>query len=152
MTDLPEGTHRSIDDPNRDDTRVVAGNARLLGYALERAAMPRPPDHEAHHIVLVSHRDAAGHCEAAREILAASGVGVNDAENGIWLPRTSRTSRGIAAVRSDAASSHDNIHTRIYFEALQRELLRAYESTGPEGVRMQLASIRMRIEQGTFPH
>jgi hypothetical protein len=44
MTELPEGTHRIIDDPNRDDTRVVSTNAALLAGALEQAYRSGGPD------------------------------------------------------------------------------------------------------------
>ena len=152
MGELPEGTHRIITRLDRDETRIVSGHAKILAAALERDYMPRPPHHEPHHIVPATQCDSVGHCALARKILRDSDVDINQADNGVWLPRTSITSRTASIVQSDAATSHDNVHTRIYFAEIARRLSQAFNSGGPNMVIPELHSIRWRLVQGNFPH
>jgi len=53
-----------------------------LGKALEQAGEVRPPNSDAHHIAAGKKKVA----EPARKILEQYGIGINDAENGVFLP------------------------------------------------------------------
>jgi RHS repeat-associated protein len=138
--DLPEGTHKVVDDPNVDQTRSMTP-AEALEQSLEREGMPRPPGHEPHHIAAASDPRAA----RAVEILEEAGVGVNDAPNGVWLPRTSQASRTGQVIQAEAATSHDTIHTARYYEALTERLERAREA---DRVVEELEFIRVELELG----
>jgi RHS repeat-associated protein len=142
--DLPEGTHSIVEDPNVDQTRSTR-HAEALEASLEREGMPRPPGHEPHHIAAASDPRAA----RAVEILEEAGIGVNDAPNGVWLPRTSAASRtGGSVIRAEAATSHDAVHTARYFNELTDRLERAREA---DRVLEELEFIRIELELGVFP-
>jgi RHS repeat-associated protein len=140
--DLPEGTHKVVDeaDLNRDQTRSLRP-AEALEESLEQAGMPRPPGHEPHHIAAASDPRAA----RAVEILDEAGIGVNDAPNGVWLPRTSQAARTGQPIQAQAATSHDTIHSARYYEALTERLERAREA---DRVYEELEFIRTELELG----
>lgn len=142
--ELPEGTHKVVDDPNADLTESPQAS-RVLGEALESQGMPRPPNHDAHHIVPAS--DPRGARAAA--ILEEEGIGLNDAENGVWLPRTSGGAQTPRGITPQAATSHDSVHTGRYFEELTARLERAQQAGD---VRGELERIRIALELGIFPH
>ena len=141
--DLPEGTHSITDNPNVDRTRS-ATPAEALEASLEREGMPRPAGHEPHHIAAASDPRAA----RAVEILEEAGIGVNDAPNGVWLPRTSAASRTGSVIQAEAATSHDAVHTARYFSELTERLERAREAGR---VLEELEFIRLELQLGMFP-
>jgi RHS repeat-associated protein len=141
--DLPEGTHSITENPNVDQTRS-ATPAEALEASLEREGMPRPVGHEPHHIVAASDPRAA----RAVEILEEAGIGVNDAANGVWLPRTSAASRTGSVIQAEAATSHDAVHTARYFSELTQRLERAREAGR---VWEELEFIRVELQLGVFP-
>jgi hypothetical protein len=108
-------------------SEVLAANLEALGH-------PRPPGHDAHHIVLESGGGEAG--DQARKILAEAGISINGGENAIWLPRTSLDPDAIPA----ATSSHHPIHTSEYLQNVLRRLEQAAER-GPQAVADELAAI-----------
>ncbi len=141
--ELPEGTHSVVDDPNAPVAVGSRTHPEALADSLEGVGLPRPSSiHEPHHIVPWSDPRAA----RAREILEEAGIGVDNAANGVWLPRTSRvTSENIL---NESLTSHDVVHTNRYFDKIT-EILEIY---GPEGADMALQRIGMSLELGTFPH
>lgn len=142
--ELPEGTHKVVDDPNADLTESPQAS-KVLGDALEAQGMPRPPNHDAHHIVPAG--DARGARAAA--ILEEEGIGLNDAANGVWLPRTSGGAQTPKGITPQAATSHDSVHTKRYFEELTARLERAQAAGDVHG---ELERIRIALELGVFPH
>ncbi|ANM31021.1 hypothetical protein ABI59_17765 [Acidobacteria bacterium Mor1] len=147
---LPEGTHR-ITDTLKERLSTSHSDAAILGAALERDGMPELPLHEAHHIVPSKGGGADG--ERARRILERCAIGLNESDNGIWLPRTSHSSRaGGVVVRSDAATSHDNVHTEVYFREVADRLTIAEQQGGEDRVRAELNLIRRQLHEGTFAH
>ncbi len=146
---LPEGTHR-ITTSLKERLSASHSDAAILGAALERDGMTQQPLHEAHHIVPSSGGGADG--EVARRVLERCAIGINEADNGVWLPRTSHTSRGSGIVRSDAATSHDNVHTELYFREVASRLVAAEQQGGEDRVRAELNLIRRQLHEGTFAH
>ncbi len=142
--ELPEGTHSITDDPNADRTSDQAHSAALAA-SLEDSGRARPQGHAAHHIVATGHPD----CEEARIILEEAGIGIDDAENGVWLPDTARAGQTSPGLQTDAATSHSDLHTSRYFSEVTDRLRRAQEA---DRVREELELIAGELELGTFPH
>lgn len=105
-----------------------APSSRALARALEKAGEVRPPDSAAHHIVAGSAPDAV----AARLTLQKFGIGINDAENGIFLP----------------TQRHVRLHTSEYYFAVNSEVATA---ASKEDVIRALRAIKRRLQAGEFP-
>jgi hypothetical protein len=77
----------------------------------------------------------------ARAILAREGIDINDAANGVFLPRNLSVATGSAAV-------HSILHTRRYYDAIDSAL----SSAAPGTVRQVLDDIRTQLLNGIFPY
>ncbi|MGW3653675.1 ricin-type beta-trefoil lectin domain protein [Streptomyces sp. NPDC000878] len=83
-----------------------AGCANKLRNALNAAGDLEPATpHSPHHIVAGNSPKAA----PARAQLDRFGIGVNDAENGVWLPRSS------SSPNPNGLSVHSKVHTNDYY-------------------------------------
>ncbi|WP_405763648.1 AHH domain-containing protein [Streptomyces sp. NBC_00045] len=83
-----------------------AGCANKLRNALNAAGDMEPATpHSPHHIVAGNSPKAA----PARAQLDRFGIGVNDAENGVWLPRSS------SSPNPNGLSVHSKVHTNDYY-------------------------------------
>ncbi len=80
-------------------------NAQILGDNMTAAGTIRPAETAAHHIVASASPKAA----SARAKLASVGIDINDADNGVFLPR------GSASPNLTGASVHSRIHTNNYY-------------------------------------
>ncbi|MGH9874928.1 MAG: AHH domain-containing protein [Pyrinomonadaceae bacterium] len=83
----------------------------------------------AHHIVAHSF----GYAGYGRYVLSRFGIGINSAENGVYL----------------AQSVHQGLHTARYFQAVNRLLAQA--RTRDEVIQV-LQYIKSELQNGTFPH
>ncbi|NUQ77988.1 MAG: AHH domain-containing protein [Polyangiaceae bacterium] len=95
---------------------------------MEKAGQTRPPGAEAHHIVAGKADGAKG----SRELLQKFGVGINEAENGVFLP----------------VKVHRHLHTGAYYRAVEEKLATA--TTRAEALDV-LAGIRYGLLNGGFP-
>jgi hypothetical protein len=114
-------------------------DAEVLAANLTKTVGPRPVGHEAHHIIM---KKAEG-AEEAREILDKAGIGINDAENGIWLPKDSSVANPLTT------DIHSKMHTDIAIEEITSRL-REGAKDGPEGVRRALQEIRKSIAEDRY--
>jgi RHS repeat-associated protein len=103
-------------------------SSSALGRNMERAGQTRPPGTAAHHMVA----GKADGAKVSQAILQKFGVGINDAENGVFLPM----------------KTHYHIHTNAYYQAVEDELRLA---TTREEVIDVLAKIRYALMNGGFP-
>ncbi len=104
-----------------------AASGDILGRNLERAGQVRlSVNHAAHHIVAGGDARAAG----ARKILAAAGIDINDAANGVFLE----------------TGSHRRMHTKSYYKKIEDRL----RGAGTGNVGKELNKIRTEIKNGTF--
>ena len=133
----PEGTHATGQTPN-PRTRAGVTDAELLAANLERSLGPRPPGHHAHHIVPKGMAEA----EEAWDILERAHIGINDAENGVWLPADS------TVANPATGEIHATIHTRPYVRWVTAELRDALAEGGPEAVAAKLRELRSIIMNG----
>ena len=109
----------------------------VLGENLEITGVQRPPNTAAHHIVAGGDPRA----EPARLILKREGIDINEADNGVFLPKNTK-------VTAPPATTHSGIHTNMYYQEINNRIL----SASPGTVRDVLNDIRIEILNGTFPY
>jgi len=112
--------------------------SRKLANNMIRDGSPRPPGHDAHHIVPAEDRRFPG-AEEARKILEKFKIDLYDSANGVWLPRKP----GIAE-----ATYHPGVHTKTYYRAVERLL---HEAGNRDHAKEILKSIGRGLSNGTFP-
>jgi len=112
-------------------------SSEKLGRNMEDSGIERPDETAAHHIVAGSDPRAA----IARGILKKAGIGINDAENGVFLPRF------LTSLNEDGSMVHSTLHTDDYYKAVDNALLNA----PPGGVPDALEDIRSQLLAGEFP-
>lgn len=113
---------------------------KLAENILRASGEVRPADVAAHHIVACNDPRAA----EARRILADAGIDLNEAINGVFLPRNTRVPN------PTGANVHSTLHTRRYYEEITERLLSV------RGRRLAiedvLEDIRFELLNGIFPH
>ena len=103
-----------------------------------QSGVSRPAESAAHHIVAgADHR-----AEASRKILQGFDIGIDDAVNGVFLPRN------LAAANPTGAAVHSNIHTKLYHETVEELLVRT--TSRDEAIRV-LDVVRSSLLSGDFP-
>jgi hypothetical protein len=112
-------------------------SARLAAN-MRAAGMAQPPDTAAHHIVAGKARAA----EPARAVLRRFGIDLGDAANGVFL----RANQGVSS--TGAGATHSTIHTKVYYEQVNRRLSRAMSR---QEVLQELENIRRALLAGAFP-
>lgn len=119
-------------------------HSRKLARNLQRGnpGQVRPQGTDAHHIVA---------CEAAaahpsRVLIFSVGIGINDADNGVLLPRSA--SNNVSSM--DSASAHQNIHTNTYHANVVAELYGVDNLGDAKEIRGILRSISGFLVRGTF--
>lgn len=107
---------------------VLGTASRSLARALARIGIERPLGFVAHHIVPVIAKAA----DPARETLERLGIGINDAANGVFLPK----------------AQHSTLHNLNYYTAVNEALARAKSKSKAEQI---LRAIADGLSVGTFP-
>jgi RHS repeat-associated protein len=80
-------------------------SSKILGRNLVAAGYAKPPESAAHHIVAGGKPDA----KEARDILDQFGVDINDAANGVWLPRF------LSSANPYDTAVHSKVHSDDYY-------------------------------------
>lgn len=101
-------------------------------------SQPRPASSCAHHIV--AHRDPEA--TNSRTLIYGWGIGINDADNGIFLP-----SKAVGLPGYPKAPRHDPHHKAQYHVAVYVQLRRARDV---EGGRTRLRSIKTQLLSGAL--
>ena len=129
---------------NDCERRSTDSHSDSLSRTVKNATgVSRPVGTAAHHIVSSGHRDA----EVSRTLLFGWGIGINDADNGVYLPtKSAPCPAGMAG-----ATIHDFIHTYRYHLAVTARLLDVDEADTP-GARTQLRAMRREILADQFPY
>lgn len=83
-----------------------------LNRAMAAAGQVKPTGHAAHHIV----PHGAERAEQARRVLDKYGIGIDDAVNGVYLPRS---------VEAGAGAIHRGGHSKAYYDLVNDALSRA---------------------------
>ena len=113
--------------------------ATVLGEALRTAGEECPaPGHEAHHII------PAKDCPIElQEKLGQAGIGINDAENGVWLPKHAQTANPDCRC-IHISQIHANKHD--YVATLCHRLL----PLASDQVAGELGTIKAELQAGDF--
>lgn len=113
------------------NTGNTTRNAQILRQNMEKAGVHAPPRYEAHHIVpSTSQNDAA---RQARDILEQWGIDINNADNGIFLPKS---------IHNGLANDHK------YMNAVLEDLRQA---TSRDDAARILQDIGQQLLDGTYP-
>ncbi|MCW3840482.1 polymorphic toxin-type HINT domain-containing protein [Micromonospora yasonensis] len=113
-------------------------NAKILAQNLSAANVVRPAETAAHHIV-ASGAKAAG---PARAHLASLGVSINEAANGVYLPRF------VSSANPLGAAVHSTTHSPAYYAEVNRLIL---QTRTAQEARNVLAYIGRQLAAGPWP-
>ncbi len=106
---------------------------------------PRPANTSAHHIVAWNDMRAA----TARMRLAAFGIDIDHAANGVYLPSFSKNT---PMNRMPSAIAHSKTHTNIYYLNVEHLLQETIgENLGRNGIIETLEEIAEDLQSGDFP-
>lgn len=96
-----------------------------------------------HHIVPFNEDRgfAQPYAKDSRKILSDVGIGLNDSENGVYLPHLKNTTN---------ESYHPEIHTKIYYEEVYNRLLPL--SGDKDKIENELSDIALELKNKTFPY
>lgn len=125
-------------------SRTINHRRKLAQNLDEQSNTERPDNAAAHHIVARgSKQDQA---KESRAIIFKWGIGINDADNGVYLPAY----RDIALDGSPNAPYHTPIHTPRYYGAVAGYLTfgRPHDNESCRGI---LRTIKKKLVAGTFP-
>jgi len=119
----------------------LGGNIRKAELK-KNGKFKRPSETDAHHVVAAEASDA----DVARTIIFAVGIGINDRDNGVILPRFSTTRiKGMLK-----ASPHQHIHTATYYSNVVTSLYGAQDMSDQQQIRAVLRTIADRLQKGRF--
>ena len=139
VTRLPVSVKRLQADALRRDDHSLA----LSGNMQIARGETQLPGTDAHHIVSRTHRLA----KYSRKYLFDWRIGIDDADNGVFLPEQS----GTQIPGLEKANAHSPIHTRLYHLEVAARL--SGRRTEPAGAaRAELQDMRADMIAGTFPY
>lgn len=136
---LPAAAKKLRADANRKvrHSRILARNIKnATGEAKHTEA-------DAHHIVAAQDQRA----RRSRSLLFKWGIGINDKDNGLYLPK--KWSSEVAGL--EEATAHEVIHTFAYHLAMTARLQGTHPSNQVEG-RKTLCDIKYQILQNEFEY
>ncbi|MDR3048135.1 MAG: AHH domain-containing protein [Bacteroidales bacterium] len=116
---------------------VTLLNRDLLKPNLEAVGNVRPNNSAAHHIVV----GGSSKADDARKLLKEADIDINEASNGVFLPKSSK-------YVIDEASPHANVHTDAYYRNIYDRL----EKTPINQRRYELQKIAEELQNGIFPY
>ena len=114
----------------------------LSNNIVAESGKARPANACAHHIVALKDDQA----EPSRKKLFDWGIAINDADNGVFLPRwATKKIKGYPK-----APQHGPIHTEIYYSAVYARL-RTVPKTDASTGRSRLRGIKAQLQVNAFP-
>jgi hypothetical protein len=126
-----------------DSDREGANHRRTLDRNLKKDGHARVSNVCAHHIVASGHPDAY----RSRLMLFAWGIGINDADNGVFLP--AYVSSQVPTLPS--AVAHDRLHASARYYLRVEARLRVADRTSQPAARGALRKMRGDMVAGSFP-
>ncbi|MEO8998607.1 MAG: AHH domain-containing protein [Rhodanobacter sp.] len=125
-----------------DAERKVRHSRTLARNIKNQTGVLKPAQADAHHIVAQSDRRASG----SRDRLFKWGIGINDADNGVYLPK-----RVGSMPNSPDATAHEGIHTARYHLTVFARLL-SIDDDQVAPARAELRDMRDDMLAGIFPY
>lgn len=126
-----------------DANRKVRHSRTLARNIAKATGRTKHAQADAHHIVAAADKRAS----RSRALLFRWGIGINDADNGVYLPK--KWSSVVPGL--DAATAHEVIHTTAYHLAVTSRLTLAKPSNQANG-RKALQDIRYDILNDDFDY
>jgi hypothetical protein len=117
---------------------TTSSNAQILDSNMQANGIARPAGTAAHHIVASTSPKAA----SARALLKSFGMDINDADNGVYLPR------GSASPNPSGMAVHSRVHTNSYYDAVN-EMMSWARNAGE--ARDVLTYIKRQLQSGPWP-
>jgi RHS repeat-associated protein len=118
-----------------------SSDAKILRNEMKAAGKVEPAfDNAAHHLVMSNSKDSR--MKKLRDLFKKHSIPINDAENGIFLPRRTADSIGTGL------PAHSTIHTDAYKQAVYDRLK---NKKSEAGIRQGLQDIQNDIVAGIFP-
>ena len=138
ITKLPVSVKRLKADAlsKIDHSLALCGNVQLA------RGEKQLPGTDTHHIVSRTHKLA----KTSRDILFAWRIGIDDADNGVFLPAESL----MRILGLEKANAHDPIHTKLYHLTVATRLI-ARISGDATASRAELGDMRDEMVAGVFP-
>jgi hypothetical protein len=126
----------------RADAERKARHSRILSRNIERSTgVARHVEADAHHIVAAGDKRA----KQSRTLLFDWGIGINDVDNGVYLPK--KWSSNVPGLEESTA--HEVIHTDDYHLAVEARLIDVTGETS-ERARLTLRDIKGEILSNAF--
>jgi hypothetical protein len=126
-----------------DADREGANHRRTLDRNLKKDGQARVADVCAHHIVASGHPDAY----RSRRMLFGWGIGINDADNGVFLP--AYLSSNVPTLPN--AVAHDRLRASARYYLRVEARLRVVDKTSQPAGRGALRKMRGEMVAGSFP-
>ena len=124
------------------DADRKARHSRILSRNIERSTgVVRHVEADAHHIVAATDKRA----KQSRSLLFGWGIGINDADNGVYMPK--KWSSKVPGM--EEATAHEVIHTEDYHLAVEARLIEVTGQSSDEG-RLRLRDIKGEILKNQF--
>jgi hypothetical protein len=126
-------------DPNQGDSQLLGNNLRAAGFE-------KPGAHyEAHHMVPSGEPKAA----ELQDLLRKKGIPINDADNGVWLPRDNRSGNLGGEYKHEFTFDTEALGSE-YFDLLKTILIKE-PPLGAASIRLKLRNIRSFLSNGKLP-
>ena len=126
-----------------DAKRASANHRRALARNLNAESGEERPENVCAHHVVASKDDRA---KESRAVIFKWGIGINDADNGVYLPRF----KNIPVPDLPNAPLHGPIHTDRYYTAVAARLTFGAPSDTPS-CRLILQTVEKQLVAGSFP-
>jgi hypothetical protein len=132
----------TYDELKADAEYKIGGHSKKLGRNIVKLeGKKRPDDIDAHHIVSSTAKGAQG----SRRLLFDWHIGINDADNGVFLPALGN----VRVWWLTNAPWHKSIHVPGYHSRVFAVLLQA-DRADPEAGRTKLRTMKADMRRGKF--
>ncbi|MCL6269346.1 AHH domain-containing protein [Sansalvadorimonas sp. 2012CJ34-2] len=144
LTHKLEEYYGIVDSPQYDIYQDEHQSQRL-GENMRAVGRPKPTErYDAHAIVSGSHDRAA----LSRVKMARLRVGLDDPDNGAWLPRRGHDAKGSRCWATPGAIPHSRIHRKSYYNWITRQVSPV---TNRDVLKQRLRTTGARLESGDIP-
>lgn len=126
-----------------DAKRASANHRRTLARNLNAESGTERPDNVCAHHVVASKDERA---KESRDVIFKWGIGINDTDNGVYLPRF----KNIPVPSMPNAPLHGPIHTDRYYTAVAGRLIFGAPQDTP-ACRLIMQTIKKQLVAGSFP-
>jgi hypothetical protein len=140
---LPVTAERLIAEAERTNRQSAKLARNMKASGQDRPADAAPKTVHAHHVVAATDPSA----DESRRMLFRWGIGINDVDNGVFLPAYKDT----IVSSLPKASKHVLVHTDRYHVNVLARLTLAPSDSSPDG-RLALRQIKQELIDGVFPY